>query len=63
MRRLAYYLTGLALGCLLLGLYFQGRQAYVARRQAEQAAAAQADAERARPAAQAPGGPAGAVPK
>ncbi|MCC6677183.1 MAG: hypothetical protein IT436_08565 [Phycisphaerales bacterium] len=42
MRRLGYYLAGLALGCVLVGIYFQGRQAQVARQQQ----AARAEAER-----------------
>jgi hypothetical protein len=58
MRRLAYYLAGLALGCVLLGLYYQGRQAQVARQQAQQA-----ERERAEAAARLPAGPAGAETK
>lgn len=40
-RRLGYYLTGVALGCVLIGIYFQGRKAYVARRAEAQRAEAQ----------------------
>lgn len=47
-RRLGYYFAGLALGFVLLGIFFQGRRAQVARQQQE---AARAEAERARRAA------------
>lgn len=43
LRRLAYYLMGLALGCVLLGVYFQGRQAHVARQRAQEQAARAAE--------------------
>lgn len=65
LRRLTYYLIGLALGCMILGVYFQGRRAYVAERarrdQAEQMAAEAAmaaeRAARANPPANPPPGP------
>lgn len=58
-RRLGYYLMGVALGCILVGIYFQGRRAQVAQQRAAQEQAARADAERAREAGVQPPAPTG----
>ena len=51
-QRLGTYLIGLALGCVFMGFYWQGRSAMKARQQQAQAAAAARAAAEAQPSQQ-----------